>query len=411
MTSPDLVDLAHTYSTPLLVIDESKLRLTVRRFRAAFHRDGWRCEVVYAAKALALKAIARIMYEEGLGLDVCSEGELQTAVQAGVPAQRCLVHGCAKSQAELAAAVRLGVGYIVVDNQPEIEALNALAQDANGRARVLVRLNIGTAAATTPAVQTSSLDSKFGFAINDGQARRAIETLCALGRLEFCGVHCHIGSQILELGSYAQEVERVCAFTRELERDCGIRCAIINLGGGLGIADASNAPSPEQWARVIFDGLEEHLDDVFASRQLMVEPGRSIIAPAGTTLYTIAVRKTLGNGEQALIVDGGMSDNPRPALYKATYPVTLAAGTGEPADGAYTIFGRHCETDLLFRDVALPDPQPGDVLAVHHTGAYTYSMASNYNRFPRPAVVLAGDGRAALIARRESLEHILALDV
>ncbi|MDQ6768010.1 MAG: diaminopimelate decarboxylase [Candidatus Eremiobacteraeota bacterium] len=411
-------DVAHTvarFGTPLLVIDERRLRATMRRFRAAFNRTGWRCDVVYAAKALALKAIARVTHEEGLALDVCSEGELETAMRAGVPAARCILHGCAKTDRELELAVQTGAGFVVLDHRREIDVLARIARQAGRQTPVLVRVNPGVSAATKSQVQTGAPESKFGFPISDGQAIDAIQRVRESQALEFHGIHCHIGSQITELASYALEIERLADFAARVERELATRCSIINLGGGLGIAqgdDETGAPTPEAWASAIFTQLERRFADGAQPRpQLMVEPGRAIVARAGTTLYTIVVRKDLADGTVALIVDGGMSDNPRPALYEATYPVTIASRNDNAADGRYTIFGRHCETDLLFRNVSLANPQPGDILEVRNTGAYTYSMASNYNRFPRPAVVLIDGERARLIARREPLEHLLDLDV
>jgi len=410
----DLAHAAHQFGTPLLVIDERQLRSTMRRFRSAFARDGWRCDVVYAAKALGLKAIANIAHAEGLALDVCSEGELQAALQAGVPASRCLLHGCAKTDQELALAVRSGVGYIVLDHHAEIESVARMAAASGAPAPVLVRINVGVAAQTRSQVQTSALESKFGFPLTDGQALRAIRAVRERSALDFRGIHCHIGSQIVDLASYSEEIERLVDFASQLELEHGVPCGVINVGGGLGISseDERGAPTPEAWAQVIYEALERTFAASPRTRpQLMVEPGRAIVARAGTTLYTIVVRKQLGTGRTALIVDGGMSDNPRPALYEATYPVRLLARPSSHSDVRYTVFGRHCESDLLFRDVPLDDPQPGDVLQVADTGAYTYSMASNYNRFPRPAVALA-DGRSfRLIARRESLHHLLDLDV
>jgi diaminopimelate decarboxylase len=228
------------------------------------------------------------------------------------------------------------------------------------------------------------------------------------------GIHCHIGSQITDMRTYERAIEVLVDFAKRLHAEGGAICAILNVGGGLAAGEQheSAGVGPEAWASTIFSALEGTLAGSALPRpRIFVEPGRSVVAAAGTTLYRIGVRKTMPDGSEALIVDGGLSDNPRPALYEARYSVRLVGRAGDAPDGTYTVFGRHCETDLLFPAVALPDPQPGDLLAVSDTGAYTYSMASNYNRFSRPAVVLARDGRARLIARREPLEHVLDLDV
>jgi diaminopimelate decarboxylase len=406
------VELAKTFGTPLLAIDELRLRSEMQRFRKAFANPRWHCDIVYAAKALALKAIAKIAHEEGLGFDACSEGELQTALQAGIPASDCILHGCAKTERELQLALRSHVRFIVIDNYEEIVALRRLVEHANTRVPVLLRVNVGISAPTIAQIQTSTPESKFGFPIQDGQARAVAIDIARSPLLELCGVHCHIGSQIADLSVYAEVVRRLSNLVLTLECE-DISCKLINAGGGLGVPDNdtdSKGLNPEEWAKTLFGALDKWFPGDEKKRSLMIEPGRAIVARAGTTLYRVAVRKMMANGEQALIVDGGMSDNPRPALYDAAYPVSIASRPNEPPDGKYSIFGRHCETDLLFRAVPLPNPQVGDVLLVHNTGAYTYSMASNYNRFTKPAVVLTDENSTRIIAQREPLEHVLDLD-
>ena len=261
-------------------------------------------------------------------------------------------------------------------------------------------------------IQTGAPNSKFGFPIQDGQARAAAIEIAQDSWLELCGVHCHIGSQITDLTVYAELIHQLSILVLALESE-DISCKVLNVGGGLGVmeyqADQSN-PTPEEWAKTIFSALDTWFGGKEDKHSLMIEPGRAIVARCGVTLYKVAVRKTLANGQQALIVDGGMSDNPRPALYEALYVVEVASRCNQPPDGQYWIFGRHCETDLLFR-AALPDPQVGDVLIVYNTGAYTYSMASNYNRFTKPAVVLTNEKSTRIIAQREPLEHVLDLDM
>jgi diaminopimelate decarboxylase len=415
-------DLAREFGTPLLVIDEAVLRAQMERFRFAFSRSGRAgratpitVDVTYAAKAFMLKAVVRIAFDEGLAIDVCSAGELHTALRAGVPAQRCLMHGCFKTPEEIELAVSSGVGYVVVDHLAEIDALDAAARRCGVRQRVLVRVNPEIATDTHEHVQTSGPDSKFGFAIADGQAQAAIERVCAAQGLALAGIHCHIGSRIYDLSKYDEEIAALAAFVRSLRGLRGASFGVIDVGGGIGISErGESAPTAAQWADVIFESVERHFVAAgLECAQLLVEPGRALVASAGTTLYTIGVRKTLPDGSRALIVDGGLSDNPRPSLYDARYDVTLLPrepGTGAHPD-LYTVFGRHCETDRLFPDVRLSDPKPGDLLAVHNSGAYTYSMASNYNRFPKLAVALARAGQAKLIAKREALDHMLELDL
>lgn len=406
--------LARDFGTPLVVIDEVCLRSRMRRFRAAFTRPEWNASVTYAGKALLVAAVARVAHEEGLAVDVCSLGELETALRAGVPPERLIVHGCNKTREELATAVARKVRHVVVDHAAEIAVLGAIAADAGATCDVLIRVNPGIAAGAHELVQTSASTSKFGFAIADGQAMEAVVTAAASRSLHLSGIHCHLGSQIFDLAAYERAVDALVEFAQVARRVAGVSFDVIDVGGGLALGDGSgeHGPDPEAWARTIFDAFERKLAQTTLSRpHVYVEPGRALVGPAGTTLYRIGVRKLLPDGKEALIVDGGMSDNPRPALYEARYRVVVADRVNAKPDGTYVVFGRHCESDRLFPDVALPDPQPGDLLAVRDTGAYTYSMASNYNRFARPAVVLAGNGSARLIARRESIDRVLELDV
>jgi diaminopimelate decarboxylase len=409
----DAVALAQAFGTPLVVLDEACVRAQMRRFRAAFDRQGWTASVTYAGKALLIARLAGIAHEEGLAIDVCSLGELLTALRGGVPPARCIMHGCFKTDDELRAAVERGVGLVVVDHRGEIERLDELAGQSSARVDVLVRLNPSIAARTHDAIQTSAPASKFGFAIEDGQALAAVKRVLDSRGLRFRGLHCHLGSQIRELQTYVRAIDALAAFAADMVREAAAACEILDLGGGIAVGTESGvaAPSPEAWADALFGAVDERFVRGGLSRPtLCVEPGRALVADAGTTLYRIGVRKRLPDGTDAVIVDGGMSDNPRPALYHARYQAYLPKRPDAKPDGIYEIFGRHCETDRLISAAPLPDPQPGDVLAVRGTGAYTYSMASNYNRFPRPAVVLAADGDARLIARRESIERVIELD-
>ena len=406
--------LAARFGTPLLVIDEVWLRSHMRRFVAAFARNGWRTSVTYAGKALPISAVFAIAHAEGLYLDVCSLGEFESALRGGAPASSCIVHGCYKTDEELDAAVRARVRHVVIDHAGEIDALARLAREHRTSVDVLLRLNPAIAVCTHELVQTSAPASKFGFGIADGQARDAVRATIAHPELHLSGIHCHLGSQIRDLDAYVQAVDALMDFAESTKRTDDVALDVIDVGGGLAADDASDAatPTPEQWAETIFSALQRHVAASSVRRpHVYVEPGRALVAAAGTTLYRIGVRKRLPDGRDALIVDGGMSDNPRPALYDARYQVYLAATPDAPPTGTFTVFGRHCETDRLFADVALADPKPGDLLAVRDTGAYTYAMASNYNRFVRPAVVLVANGQARLAARRETLARVLELDV
>lgn len=403
-------DLADEFGTPLLVIDEDRLRGRMREFRAAFERTSRRTLVTYAGKALLVRALARLVHDEGLAVDVCSQAELETAVRAGVPAARCVLHGCYKTAADLRHAVSLGVGTIVIDHRDEIDALASAAAAQGASCRVLVRVNPGISAHTHRFVLTGAPDSKFGFPIADGQAAAAIDAARGKPELEVAGIHCHIGSQILDLSAYAIEVDALCDFL-DAQAAAGRRFQMLDVGGGLGLNedDAAGSPTPLAWADALYGALDRR--PVARELELIVEPGRSLVSAAGTTLYRVGVRKRLPDGCDAIIVDGGMSDNPRPALYGARYPAAIASRPLARPSATFRVFGRHCETDLLVAGVDLPDPRPGDVLAVANTGAYTYAMSSNYNRFPRPAIVLAAAGVARLIARRETVDDVLRLDV
>ncbi len=412
----DAFELATTFGTPLLALDESTLRGAMASFRRAFASKVWSTEITYAAKALMLRAVVRIAADEGLAVDVCSAGELHTALRAGVPADRILMHGCFKTAEEIDLAVGAGVQHIVIDHRDEIDALAAAAERLHKQPSVLVRVNPEIDTDTHAHVQTSGADSKFGFAINDGQALAALELVESCASLDLAGIHCHIGSRLYDLGKYEDEIAALAAFALDARRECDASFSVVDIGGGIGIDEGEErAPTPHAWASAIFEAFEHHYVGAGLPRpQILVEPGRALVASAGTTLYTIGVRKTLPDGSQALIVDGGLSDNPRPALYDARYEVALLKKHRQAAtadEAIYTVFGRHCETDRLFPDVRFDDPRPGDLLAVRNTGAYTYSMASNYNRFPRPAVVLARDGQATLVAKREPLDHLLDLDI
>lgn len=370
--------LTGRFGTPLLVIDEDALRAKVREFVAAFAPFG---QVVYAAKALPLLEVLRIVWSEGMAVDVCSLGEMETALRAGIPRENLIMDGCYKTKDELYASV--GCALVVIDNWDEISRLDELCSIRDTTQNVLVRVNPEIEDHGHVAVYTSGGGAKFGF--SRAEAPEATKAVQSSNRLNLQGLHCHIGTNITDMHLYRR------ALTALLNVG---DFSVLDVGGGL----ACGVPA-EEWAKACNRDW-----------RVIVEPGRAIINDAGTTLYRIGVRKGLADGSQALIVDGGLSDNPRPAMYGARYePQLIGDCTGKVS--RFNVFGRHCETDLLFADVPLPDPQPGDLLAVPGTGAYTYAMASNYNRFPKPAVVMVHDGQAKVIAERESLGHMLELDV
>ncbi|GAA2340081.1 diaminopimelate decarboxylase [Dactylosporangium salmoneum] len=407
------VELAREHGTPLYVYDEDGLRRHCRDYRTALAAAWPRTTVAYAVKAFGAAAMLRLAVEEGLDLDVASVGELATARHARVPGERITFHGVAKRPEELAAAVRAGVGTVAVDAVDEVADLIDACRSAGARQRVLLRVNPGTDVATDARYRTSGDETKFGLPIADGSARAALRAALASPSLIVEGVHFHLGSQLMTAGPYVDAMHRVAAF---LDRDAqGWRPARIVLGGGMGVryGPGAQAPTPAEWAAALVPPFAELLAPRCADGvSLGIEPGRSVVAAHGWTLYRVgAVKPRSTPGEATVVVDGGLSDNPRPLMYSATHEVLAAAAPAAAATLLAHVYGRHCETDLLFPAVALPGLRRGDVLAVRATGAYTHSMASNYNRFPRSAVVFARDGVSRVVVRRETAEDLLRAEV
>lgn len=408
----DTVELAREYGTPLLVVDEAHLRARCRAFKEAFGEGA----VLYAGKALLLKAICRIVAEEGLGLDVVSGGELYTALAAGFPPERLYFHGNNKSEEELAEALAAGVGRIVVDNFHELALLGQLAPRAKGaRVPVLLRLAPGIEAHTHDYIKTGQLDSKFGFSLAGGQAEEAVALAAASNAVELVGLHCHIGSQIFKTAPYAEAAAVMMDFAARIWQQTGTVIKELDLGGGFGIyyAPGDEPLSPREYAAVMREVVAAKAEaSGLVPPRLLVEPGRAIVGPAGTTLYTVGAIKEIPGVRKYVAVDGGMADNIRPALYQARYEALLANKADRPAVEKVSITGKCCESgDMLIWDISLPKAEPGDILAVSCTGAYCYPMASNYNRLPRPAVVLVYEGEAALIGRRETYADLVRLEV
>lgn len=408
----DTVELAREFGTPLLVIDEACLRERCRAFKEAFAGG----EVLYAGKALLLQAICRIVAEEGLGLDVVSGGELYTALAAGFPPERLYFHGNNKTEEELEQALAAGVGRIVVDNFRELKLLSGLARNNNDyRVPILLRLTPGIEAHTHEYIKTGQIDSKFGFTLANGQAEEAVALATSLPALELVGLHCHIGSQIFSVEPYAEAAAIMMDFAAKVYRQTGVAIRELDLGGGFGIyyADGDDPLPPANYARVIQEVVADKAATLgIPLPRILVEPGRAIVGPAGTTLYTVGSIKDIPGVRKYVAVDGGMADNIRPALYQARYEALLANKADRPPVEKVSITGKCCESgDMLIWDIMLPEVVPGDILAVSCTGAYCYPMASNYNRLPRPAVVLVCNGDAELISRRETYADLLRLEV
>ncbi|MEU1586265.1 diaminopimelate decarboxylase [Micromonospora sp. NPDC005710] len=405
-------DIAAEFGTPVYVLDEADLRSRCRDFRAAFPTE----DIFYAGKAFLCRAVVRMIAEEGLHLDVCSGGELATALSAGMPPERIGFHGNNKSVTELSRALDAGVGRIIVDSSTEIDRLTALARERGVRPRVLVRVTVGVEAHTHEFIATAHEDQKFGFSLAGGAAANAAFKILDEGVLELRGLHSHIGSQIFDASGFEVSARRVLALQAQIRDARGVELPELDLGGGFGIAYTTqdDPAAPQDLAkrlRKIVDS--ECAAENLAVPRLSIEPGRAIVGPAVFTLYEVGTVKPLDGLRTYVSVDGGMSDNIRTALYDASYSATLASRTSDAQPLLARVVGKHCESgDIVVKDEFLPaDVQPGDLVAVPGTGAYCRSMASNYNHVPRPPVVAVRDGQARLIVRRETEDDLLALDV
>ncbi|MGJ9421070.1 diaminopimelate decarboxylase [Aeromicrobium sp. CF3.5] len=409
-------DLAAEFGTPTYVVDEDDFRARARAFRDAFPD----ADVYYAGKAFLCVATARWIAEEGLNLDVCTGGELAVALCAQVPAERIGLHGNNKSVAELRRAVEAGVGRIIIDSVEEIGRLSAIATELGRTAQVMVRVTAGVEAHTHEYISTSHEDQKFGFSIADGAALHVVRQVVEAPGLELLGLHSHIGSQIFVTDGFEVAARRVLRLHAQIIDELGVTPPEFDLGGGFGIAYTTqdDPKSPAELAR----GMLKIVDDECAALgvevpQLSIEPGRAIAGPSTFTLYEVGTAKSVGldggASRRYVSVDGGMSDNIRPALYGADYSCTLASRSSDAQAVLSRVVGKHCESgDIVVKDEFLPsDVVAGDLLAVPGTGAYCRSLASNYNHVPRAAVVAVREGEARLIVRRETEDDLLALDV
>jgi diaminopimelate decarboxylase len=409
----DCVDLAARFGTPLWILDEQLLRDNCRQYKKSFSERLGKVEVCYAGKALLTTAMCRIMEQEDLGLDVASAGELFTALQAGFPTSRVKMHGNFKSDLELEMAVDAGVGRIVVDSLSEIGRLSAVAQKAGRTADVLLRVTPGIKVHTHSFMTTGNLDSKFGLGLDSGEAEEAVRQAMAAPGINLLGIHCHIGSQIFGLESFTRATEIMVEFMAAMRHRHNAEMTELDMGGGLGIAYTKEdaPPSISELADVQAAALQRAAETFgLPVPRLILEPGRSIVGAAGITLYTVGPVKEIPGVRTYVSVDGGLSDNPRPGLYDAEYEALVANKADQAAAMVVRVSGKHCETDTLIPEIALQPVEEGDLLAVFCTGAYNYAMASNYNRFPRPAMVLACDGVAEVIVERESLEDLVRQD-
>ena len=393
--------MAEQFGTPLYVYDEEHLRNQCREAVSAFGKD----RVIYATKAFLCGAMARLAHEEGLLLDVATGGELFAALHAGVPGERCVFHGNNKSVEELRAAIAARVQHIVVDSFDELDRIETLHAEGLPAPRIQLRITPGVHVDTHDYVATGQDDSKFGFNLNNGDAMRAIQRAQASTAVELVGIHCHIGSNVLSVANFAD----ACAVMVELF--LSVDLPELTLGGGLGVAytNGETAPSMSEWA----DVLKRATAAVPAEKKVFVEPGRSIVATAGITVYEVGTVKVIDGIRTYISVDGGMSDNPRPMMYGSAYEAFDPVRTSASRTEHVRIVGKHCESgDIVIHDALVaPQVQPGDLLVTPVTGAYGYSMASNYNKVPRPAVAFVANGAARVVVRRETLEDLVRFDI
>ena len=408
-------ELKAQYGTPLYVYDENMLVNQCRTFINNFRSSKFNTEVLYASKAFSCLEVLRIASREGLGVDVVSLGEIHTAYKAGYDMRRAYFHGNNKTREELQYALEVGVGTIVVDNDYEYEMINEIVRESGNTVDVLLRINTGIDAHTHEYIKTAKDDSKFGYSVYDETIYDLIADINNQSNLNFVGFHSHIGSQIFEKTSFFEAVKVVMEFTKKVQERLGLTISVLNLGGGFGVY-YTEEDRPFELAEFLREYIEvvERESDNFGLdlTKVVIEPGRSLTCNAGSTLYSVGGVKETFAGREYVFVDGGMADNPRYALYKAKYEAMLANKMNQEADTTYTVAGKCCESgDMLVMDAKLPKAEQGDLLLVSSTGAYNYSMSSNYNRLPKLPVVFVKDGTSHLVVKGETLEDLIRQDI
>lgn len=412
----DAVELAEKYGTPLYLLDERTIRGHCRTFQQSIDDNyGGKGLAVYASKALNCKEMCRIIKEEGLGIDVVSGGELYTALSVDFPPEKIVFHGNNKTADEIKMALESGVGRIVVDNLTELRTIEKMANELGKKPGVMIRIKPGIDAHTHNFIRTGQIDSKFGFALETGEAFEAVREVLEQKNVTLKGVHCHIGSQIFEIEPFKAAAEVMLGFIAKVKNELSYEIKELNLGGGFGIRYLKDDDA--KLYKTFMEQVSVTVKETCAGLGLnipfiMIEPGRSIVGPAGTTLYTVGAVKTIPGIRNYVSVDGGMTDNPRYILYQSEYSVAVANKINEPADYVATVAGRCCESgDLVQENTKIQTPEPGDILAVFCTGAYNYSMASNYNRVPKPPIVMISEGKSKVIVKREIYEDLVKNDI
>ncbi|MBM7648043.1 diaminopimelate decarboxylase [Bacillus ectoiniformans] len=411
----DVIELTKQYGTPLYVYDVALIRQRARGFKKTFEDLGVTAQVAYASKAFSAVGMMQLADQEGLSLDVVSGGELYTAERAGFPVDRIHFHGNNKSREELEMAVNSKIGCVVVDNFYELDMLESICQEKQQTMKILLRVTPGIEAHTHDYILTGQEDSKFGFDLNNGQAEEALKIAMAKPNLHLLGLHCHIGSQIFETTGFKLAAEKIIGKLADWKDRLSFESEVLNLGGGFGIryTEEDDPLEPSQYVDEIIQVVQMKTKECSMKMpQIWIEPGRSLVGDAGVTLYKIGSVKNVPNVRKYIAIDGGMSDNIRPALYEAKYEAVLANRVNDPIEETVSIAGKCCESgDMLIWDLPLPKSSHDDVLAVFCTGAYGYAMANNYNRIPRPPVVFVENGEAELVIKRESYEDLVKLDL
>ena len=414
----DVTDLAKKYGTPLYLMDENRIRNNCRTYLKAMNEFfGEGCKPLFASKACCFKRMYEIMKEEGMSIDLVSPGEIFTAVKAGFPMENSYFHGNNKTDSDISYAIDCGVGYFMVDNMCEMKAIDEIAREKGKVQKVILRLTPGIDPHTYAAVATGKVDSKFGIAIETGQAAEFVAEAVNFANIKIVGYHCHVGSQVFdEEGTvYLDAATIMLTFANDMLLKYGVEPAILNMGGGFGVRYTEADPYMNIPANI--EKLASHIKATAAKLgmlmpKILMEPGRSIVADAGMTLYSVGTIKEITGYKNYVSIDGGMTDNPRFALYGSKYTVLLANRMNEKADFTCDVVGRCCESgDIIQPEVTMPKPVRGDIVAVTTTGAYNYSMASNYNRITRPAVVMLSDGTDYVAVKRESFEDLVRNDV
>ena len=412
----DTVALAKEYGTPAILIDEERIRRRCREYKSAMKiYFGGDSMPLFASKSLSFKGVYRIIADEDMGTDIVSSGELFTAVSAGFPMSRAFFHGNNKTDADIAYAIENGIGYFVVDGFEELDAIDRIAGEKGVRQKILLRITPGIDPHTHQKISTGGVDSKFGSAIETGLASRITKAALSKLNIDLRGFHCHIGSQIFEIDPYTLAADIMLKFIADMRDAYGFTAEILNIGGGFGVRYVESDGEIDITENI--KNIAAHMTAAcekfeLAMPTILMEPGRSIVADAGMTLYTVGSVKEIEGFKNYVSIDGGMTDNPRYTLYQSAYTILLANKATENADFACTVGGRCCESgDLIQENVMIPRPARGDILAVLVTGAYNYSMASNYNRVTRPPIVLLKDGESRLAVRRERFEDLIACDI